>query len=180
MMKKKITTEWKLYTPDNEVIKAIHEHLWQSRFTSAGFTEECYKEFFFWRVCLADNAVRILVEADIMNSICNINWMLDFNINDEVCESPSARWANFEQLSLNDCSKLQIFLNCSLHDKHDSHDSDILSATALFKLTAAAALFTEESLSSQTTSVKLTLNLTITLNLTVMSNLITSFKKPWL
>ena len=176
-------TEWKLYAPDNEVIRAIHEHIWQSQFTSSGFTERCYKEFFLWCIHLADNAVRILVEADIMNSICNINWMLDFNINGEVHEGPSARWAHLRQPSLNDHSKLQVFLNCFLHGEHDSHDSDILPATALFKLTAAAEPFTEESTSSQATSAKstkkltITLNLTTTLSLSTTLNLVTSFKK---
>ena len=39
-------TDWKLYAPDNEVIQAIHGHIRQGGFTSSGFAEGRYKEFF--------------------------------------------------------------------------------------------------------------------------------------
>ena len=64
-------TEWKLFTPDSDVIQLIWKHIHQGKFTSAGFAEELYKSFFPRRVWLADNAVSILIKADIINSVCN-------------------------------------------------------------------------------------------------------------
>ena len=51
---------------------------------SDSFAEGRYKSFFLRRACLTDNAVSILIEADITNSVCNSYWSLDFNTNSEV------------------------------------------------------------------------------------------------
>ena len=72
--------------------QAVREHIRQGRFTSAGFAEGRYKEFFLIRVRLADNAVEVLVEADITNSTCNTNWTLDFNTNGGVHRGPFTCW----------------------------------------------------------------------------------------
>ena len=102
-------------------------------FITADFTEEKYKEIFSHCVHLADNTVRILMKADIINMICNTYWPLNFNTNRGVCEGSSACWTHYSSLSLNEHDKLQIFLNCSFHGKHDLTDSKILPITTLFK-----------------------------------------------
>ena len=139
---------WKLYALNNELIREIHELIQWGIFTSEGFAEGCYKDFFLHHVCLADNTVRVLIEVNIINSACNTNWTLNFNTNSEVWEGLFTWRAHLDQLSLNDCSKLQIFMNYLLSDERDLNDSDILSAITLYKLTAAADTSTVASSSS--------------------------------
>ena len=121
---------------------------------SAGFTERRYKAFFLRRVRLADNAVKILLKADIINSTCNTCWTLDFNINSEVREEPFTGRTHFDLLSLNEHRKLQIFLNYSLHRDHDSSDPDILSVITLFKVIINSSVSLKLSFIMQTTSAK--------------------------
>ena len=111
---------WKLYVSDNEIIREIHKLIQWGNFTSEGFAEGCYKDFFLHHACLADNAIRVLIEMNIMNSTCNINWTLNFNINSEVWKRLFTWRTHLNQLSLNDHSKLQIFMNYLLSEKHKS------------------------------------------------------------
>ena len=147
-------TMWKLFTSDQDVIWLIHKHIHQRHFTSVSFTEGNYKSFFLRRVWLTDNAVRILLKADIINSTCNTCWTLNFNINDEVREGPFTGRAHFGLLSLNEHRKLQIFLNYSLHRDHDLSDPDILSVITLFKVTINSSASLKSSSVMQTTPVK--------------------------
>ncbi|MCJ1259105.1 hypothetical protein MMC24_006940 [Lignoscripta atroalba] len=126
---------WKLYAPDPAQIPILREFIRRGSFTTAGFAEGKYKDIFPRRVRLADNAVGILVEADITNTTCNTYWPLDFNTNGGVRGGPSARRTRFGPPSLDEHGKLQIFLNCSLHGEHDPTDPKILPTTTLFKNT---------------------------------------------
>ena len=85
---------WKLYTSDNEIIREIHELIQWGNFMSEGFAEGHYKDFFLCHVCLADNTLRVLIEVNIMNSICNISWTLNFNMNGEVWKGPFTQRAH--------------------------------------------------------------------------------------
>ena len=147
-------TEWKLFTPDSDVIQLIWKHIHQGKFTSVSFAEELYKSFFSKRVWLTDNAVSILIETDIINSVCNMYWSLNFNINSEVWGRLSVRQTHFRHLSLNEYEKLQIFLNYSLHEDHNSTDSDILLIITLFKSTVNLSISLRFSSVMQITSLK--------------------------
>ena len=147
-------TEWKLYASDPVQILILREFIHWGSFITAGFTEGKYKDIFSRRVRLADNAVRILMKADIINMTCNTYWPLNFNINGGVREGSSACWTHFSSLSLDEHDKLQIFLNCSLHGEHDFTDSKILPITTLFKN------ITVVDSKSDTSSAMLTLTLT--------------------
>ena len=176
-------TMWKLFTSDQDVIQLIHKHIRQGHFTSAGFTEGRYKAFFLRRVRLADNAVRILLKADIINSTCNMCWPLNFNINDEVWRKPfTGRRAHFDLLSLNEHRKLQIFMNYSLHDDHDPSDHKILSVITLFKVTVNSTTSSEPSSVMQITPVKQSkkpvFNDLVKLNTSVKKTLIITTPKP--
>ena len=61
------------------------------------------------------------------------------------------RQAHFRHLSLDEHEKLQIFLNYSLHGDHDLTDSDILSATTLFKSTVNLSTSSKSFPAMQTT-----------------------------
>ena len=122
---------------------------------SVSFTERRYKAFFLRRVRLTDNAVRILLEADIINSTCNTCWPLNFNINDEVWKRLfTGRRTHFDLLSLNEHKKLQIFMNYSLHSDHDLSDHEILSVIIFFKVTVNFTTSSEPSSVMQITPVK--------------------------
>ena len=182
---------WKLYASDNEIIRGIHELIQWSNFTSEGFAEGHYKDFFLHHVCLADNALRVLIEVNIMNSICNISWTLNFNMNSEVWKRSFTWRTHLDSLSLNDHSKLQIFMNYLLSEKHDLNNADILSAITLYKLTAVADTFTVASSfiwtqsATSVTSVKKLTSIDLTTCTVsfrnsiaaVSANSVTSFKK---
>ena len=63
--------EWKLFAPDAALIPSFRDYIHQGQFTSTGFAEGKYKDFFLGQVHLADNALGILTGADITNSTCN-------------------------------------------------------------------------------------------------------------